>query len=117
MVPQQVSFVERLSLSQRVPYWRFHCSRMDRQCSNCCQLTIDTDKTKELSTRNGQTDIVDCCLGRNNRTATQLRPVHLETEALDELTVTVSVVFKEGKQRAQGNMTGKISVSVVVRAY
>ena len=25
MVPQQVSFVERLSLSQRVPYRRFHC--------------------------------------------------------------------------------------------
>ena len=25
MVPQQVSFVERLSLSQRVPYQRFHC--------------------------------------------------------------------------------------------
>ena len=25
MVPQQVSFVERSSLSQRVPYWRFHC--------------------------------------------------------------------------------------------
>ena len=26
MVPQQVSFVERLSLSQRVPYRRFHCT-------------------------------------------------------------------------------------------
>ena len=26
MVPQQVSFVERLSLSQRVPYQRFHCT-------------------------------------------------------------------------------------------
>ena len=26
MVPQQVSFVERSSLSQRVPYRRFHCS-------------------------------------------------------------------------------------------
>ena len=25
MVPQQVSFVERLSLSQRVSYQRFHC--------------------------------------------------------------------------------------------
>ena len=25
MVLQQVSFVERLSLSQRVPYQRFHC--------------------------------------------------------------------------------------------
>ena len=25
MVPQQVSFVERSSLSQRVPYQRFHC--------------------------------------------------------------------------------------------
>ena len=25
MVPQQVSFVERSSLSQRVPYRRFHC--------------------------------------------------------------------------------------------
>ena len=25
MVSQQVSFVERLSLSQRVPYRRFHC--------------------------------------------------------------------------------------------
>ena len=25
MVPQQVSFVERLSLSQMVPYRRFHC--------------------------------------------------------------------------------------------
>ena len=25
MVLQQVSFVERLSLSQRVPYRRFHC--------------------------------------------------------------------------------------------
>ena len=27
MVPQQVSFVERSSLSQRVPYRRFHCSQ------------------------------------------------------------------------------------------
>ena len=26
MVPQQVSFVERSSLSQRVPYQRFHCN-------------------------------------------------------------------------------------------
>ena len=26
MVPQQVSFVERSSLSQRVPYRRFHCT-------------------------------------------------------------------------------------------
>ena len=26
MVPQQVSLVERLSLSQRVPYQRFHCT-------------------------------------------------------------------------------------------
>ena len=26
MVPQQVSFVERSSLSQRVPYQRFHCT-------------------------------------------------------------------------------------------
>ena len=25
MVPQQMSFVEKLSLSQRVPYRRFHC--------------------------------------------------------------------------------------------
>ena len=28
MVPQQVSFVERSSLSQRVPYQRFHCISM-----------------------------------------------------------------------------------------
>ena len=29
MVPQQVSFVERLSLSQRVPYRSFHCIVVD----------------------------------------------------------------------------------------
>ena len=32
MVLQQVSFVERSSLSQRVPYRRFHCTHMHRQC-------------------------------------------------------------------------------------
>ena len=30
------------------------------------ELTIDSNKTKELSTRDGQTDAVNCCLGGNN---------------------------------------------------
>ena len=32
MVPQQVSFVERLSLSQMVPYRRFHSSVVTEYC-------------------------------------------------------------------------------------
>ena len=37
MVLQQVSFVERLSLSQRVPYWRFHhISRFECTSQNLC---------------------------------------------------------------------------------
>ena len=35
MVPQQVSFVERSSLSQRVPYRRFHCNlAIEYTCKN-----------------------------------------------------------------------------------
>ena len=40
MVPQQVSFVERLSLSQRVPYQRFHCISMVLQLSVLCREVV-----------------------------------------------------------------------------
>ena len=51
MVPQQVSLVERLSLSQRVPYRRFHCSRPNNRFSypsstvTYCYLFLYSSKT------------------------------------------------------------------------
>ena len=41
MVPHKVSFVERLSLSQRVPYQRFH-KIVDRKLSACDTLSNQT---------------------------------------------------------------------------
>ena len=38
MVPQQVSFVERSSLSQWVPYRRFHCTK-ERNAKNFCNAS------------------------------------------------------------------------------
>ena len=43
------------------------------------RLTIDTNKPKELSTWNGQTDSIYCPLGRSNGATTQMWTVYLHS--------------------------------------
>ena len=43
-MPQQVSFVERLSLSQRVPYRRFHCI-VNMWVKLCCSTSLKVSLT------------------------------------------------------------------------
>ena len=49
MVPQQVSFVERFSLSQRVPYRRFHCNSFHTYSDACFGVCVlqALEKAKE----------------------------------------------------------------------
>ena len=41
-----MSFVERLSLSQRVPYWRFHCIVHTQHITGLRLLKLDEDALK-----------------------------------------------------------------------
>ena len=48
MVPQQVSFVERASLSQRVPYQRFHCTCFEKGGEEERKVGIKLTESKDV---------------------------------------------------------------------
>ena len=101
MVPQQVSFVERLSLSQRVPYRRFHCNpdtnrRVKRGSTVIIQSSRrDSVLAKTLELNKSIQSLYCCCMYTKGTIRQMLCCIHNKETTLFLTNILTKVIVGE----------------------